>query len=247
MDVPETVRTALADRPVEAAVCLDAGAGVGNTTAGLLGAGARRVYAVTNDRDHAETVRERVGRADSDRALLLEGDLRATPLPDSSVDVVVAHALFNVVPTSAFPGVAAELTRVAAPGAHLVVDDYDPLPAEAAVRDLLAVENAAAQLASGEPALTFYPAGLVARLFSGYGWALERERTLLSPVPWTESHVAAHADAVREAAATLRPEFAEALTAEAERLADAIVSESTGRMYSLAFRLPGGDADDCRS
>ncbi|MEF8852562.1 MAG: class I SAM-dependent methyltransferase [Haloarculaceae archaeon] len=238
MDVPETVKTALADRPVEGAVCLDAGAGVGNTTAGLLDAGARRVYAVTNDREHAATVREGVGREHGERVLVTEADLRATPLPDDSVDVIAAHALLNVVTTSALSEVAAELTRVAAPGAHLVVDDYDPVPGDAAVRDLFAVENAAAALARGEPALTFYPAAMGRHLFAGYGWSFERERTLLSPVPWTESHVAAHADAAREAAATLPPELGDPLRAETDRLADAIGSESAGRMYSLAFRRP---------
>jgi len=97
MNVPETVRTALDDRPVEGAVCLEAGAGVGNTTAGLLEAGAGRVYAVTNDAEHADTVRERVGAGGPDRVATLEADLRATPLPDESVDLVTAHGLCNVV------------------------------------------------------------------------------------------------------------------------------------------------------
>ena len=240
MDVPDTVETALADRPVEGAVCLDTGAGVGNTTAGLVEAGADRVYAVTNDRAHAATVREHVGREHVDRVTVVEADLRATPLPDDSVDVVAAHALFNVVPTPAFPDITAELTRVAKSGAHLVVDDYDPLPPDAATRDLFAVENAAAELARGEPALTFYPAAMVRRLLAGEGWEFDRERTLLDPVPWTEKHVAAHADAAREAAATLPTDLGDPLTAEADRLVDAVGSESAGRMYSLAFRLSDG-------
>jgi len=238
MDVPETVRTALADRPVEGAVCLDAGAGVGNTTAGLLDAGARRVYTVTNDREHAEAVQERVGVAHRDRVVTVEGDLRETPLADDSVDLVAVHALFNVVPTAAFADIAAELTRVAKPGSHLVVDDYDPLPAEAAMRDLFAVENAAAELSGGESALTFYPAAMVRRCFTGEGWTFDGERTLLDPVPWTEDHVSAHADVAREAARTLPPKLADPLTAEIEATARAIGSESAGRMYSLAFRLP---------
>ncbi|PSP48349.1 SAM-dependent methyltransferase [Halobacteriales archaeon QH_1_68_42] len=236
MDVPETVRTALEDRSVEGAVCLEAGAGTGNTTAGLLEAGASRVYAVTDDPEHARTARRRVrdlpaaeGTTESatDRVAVLQGDLRATPLPDGSVEFVTAHGLFNVVPTAFLAGIAAELTRVAAPGASLVVDDYDPLPADAAVRDLFAVENAAAELAGGDPALTFYPAALLRRVFAGYGWTFERERTLLDPVPWTESHVAAHADVARESAAELPPELGD---------------PSVGRMYSLAFRLAGPEA-----
>jgi SAM-dependent methyltransferase len=243
MDVPETVRTALDDRPVEGSVCLEAGAGVGKTTAGLLEAGASRVYAVTNDRDHAETVRDRVVRDEgrvtdvSDRVTPIEADLCATPFPDDAVEVVTAHGLCNVVPTADLADIVAELTRIAAPGAHLVVDDYDPLPEGAPMRDLFAVENAAAELSGRSPALTFYPSELLRRLFAGYGWTFDRERTLLDPVPWTETHVAAHADVAREAAASLPANLREPLDEEIDWLEAEVGSDSAGRMYSLAFRL----------
>jgi len=236
MNVPRTVETALADRPVAGAVCLEAGAGVGNTTAGLLADGAARVYAVTDDRDHARTVRSRVGPPD--RVAVLEADLRDVPLPDGSVEIVTAHGLCNVLAPAALGAVATELTRVAAPGAHLVVDDYDPLP-DGAVRNLFTVENAAAHLAGGDPALTFYPASVLRRLFAGYGWQFDRERTLLDPVPWTGSHVEAHAEVAREAAADLSDDLRESLVAEVDRVVAGLdEGESVGRMYSLAFRLP---------
>lgn len=245
-EIPTTVTAALADRPVADAVCLEAGAGVGNTTAGLLAAGARRVYAVTNDGEHAVTVRDRVARDAaeprahdwSERTAVLEADLRAPPLATDSVDVVTAHGLFNVLPPSSLDSVLTELTRVAAPGCHLVVDDYEPLPESAAVADLFAVENAATELARNRPALTFYPASFLRRLLVGSGWEFERKRTLLDPVPWTASHVRAHTAATRTAAATIPGESGEQLTTTVERLAAEIGSESVGEMYSLAFRLP---------
>jgi SAM-dependent methyltransferase len=242
VDVPATVETALADRPIAGAVCLDAGAGVGNTAAGLLAAGASRVYTVTNERDHAVTTRERVGAAAADRTAVLAADLRAVPLPDDAVEVVTAHGLFNVVPVEALDAIAAELTRVAAPGCHLVVDDYEPPPDDAAVRDLFALENAATELVDGRPALTFYPAAVLRRLFEGYGWTFDRERTLLDPVPWTAGHVEAHAAVTREAAADLPDPVAAWLTAAADRLVETIGAESVGTMYSLALRAPA-DAD----
>jgi SAM-dependent methyltransferase len=273
MDVPQTVTAALDDRPVSGAVCLEAGAGVGNVTAGLLAAGARRVYAVTNDRGDARTVRERVvrdargrtardapprtdhdapprtdhdapPRTDHDappRTALLEADVRALPLSAGSVDVVTAHGLFNVLPPETLAAVAEELTRVAAPGCHLVVDDYRPLPADAAVGDLFAVENAASELARGRPALTFYPARVLRDLFVGRGWTFDRNRTLLDPVPWTGSHLAAHAAATREAASTLPAALRDPLIARADRLAERIGRESAGTMYSVAFRLAADD------
>ncbi|OYR39768.1 class I SAM-dependent methyltransferase [Halorubrum sp. Hd13] len=252
MDVPKTVAAALEDRPVAGKRCLEAGAGAGNATAGLLANGAARVYAVTNDRGHALTTRRRVGDGGGDdgdgnggddgtvdhRLAVLEADLRAVPLPDDSVDLITAHGLCNVLDPAALSAVAAELSRVAAPGAHLVVDDYDPLPDDAAIRELFAVENAASELARGRPALTFYPAAFLRRFFAGHGWEFERERTLLKPVPWTESHVSTHADEAATAAADCPGESGDALAATARRLAGEIGSESVGRMYGLAFRLP---------
>ena len=252
MDVPHTVAAALEDRSVAGKRCLEAGAGVGNASAGLLSNGAARVYAVTNDRDHARTTRRRVGGGDvsggdnssdggddsGDRLTVLEADLRAVPLPDGSVDLITAHGLCNVLDPAALSAVAQELSRVAAPGAALVVDDYDPLPDDAAIRELFAVENAASALARGRPALTFYPAAFLRRFFAGHGWAFERERTLLEPVPWTESHVSAHADEAVSLAEEYPGEAGDALAATARRLASEIGSESVGRMYGLAFRLP---------
>jgi hypothetical protein len=238
MDVPRTVTTALSDQPVAGAVCLEAGAGVGNTTVGLLDAGASRVYAVTNDADHATTVRERVARDDPDRTAVLEADLRELPLATESVDVVTAHGLFNVLAPESLDAVVSEVTRVATPDCRLVVDDYEPLPESAAMRELFALENAASELATGRPALTFYPSAVLRRLFAGSGWEFERKLTLLDPVPWTTSHVKAHADVTRSLAAGLSDELAATLTAEVDRLVEAIGSESVGEMYSLAFRLP---------
>jgi len=239
MDVPRTVTAALADRPVDGATCLEAGAGVGKTTAGLLADGADRVYAITNDAEHARTVRERVGRDHADRVAVLDADLVATPLDTDSVEIVTAHGLCNVLPPATLDEVLEELTRIAAPGCHLVVDDYEPLPEDAAMRDLFAVENAARELADGRPALTFYPATTLRRLLGGHGWEFDRERTLLDPVPWTANHVAAHANAARASARPLPDALGDPLLAEIDRLVTAIDEESTGTMYSLAFRLPG--------
>ena len=235
--VPETVTAALADRQVEGRVCLEAGAGVGNTTAGLLAGGAERVYAVTNDADHAAVVRERVGDGNADRLAVVEADLRSTPLSTDSVDLVTAHGLCNVLPPADLDAVAAELTRVTKPDGHLVVDDYAVPPAGAAVNRLFALENAAAQVVDGRPALTFYPPAVLAAVFTDHGWTVERKKTLLEPVPWTEAHLDAHAEVVREYAEMLPDSLGEPLAAMAEDLVSAIGSERTGTMYSLAFRL----------
>lgn len=102
---------------------------------------------------------------------------------------------------------------------------------------MFARENAATELADGRPALTFYPAAVLRAQFEDRGWRFDRERTLLDPVPWTERHVAAHANVVRRASERLPAAFAEPLAKTAERLEAEIGSESAGTMYGLAFRL----------
>lgn len=238
MDVPETVKTALSDRPVSGRVCLEAGAGVGNTTAGLLEAEAARVYAVTNDREHTRIVRERVGSENTDRVAVLETDLRCLPLATDSVELITAHSLFNVLPSASLETVAAELTRVASPTCHLVIDDYEPIPADAAVRELFALENAATELARGRPAVTFYPSMVLQRLFVGYGWTVDRKQTLLDPVPWTTNHLEAHTDVTRTMASEVADELGVPLTVTADRLLKTVGSESVGKMYSIALHLP---------
>lgn len=235
MDVPQTVRAALGDRSIEGRRCLDAGAGAGNTTAGLLEAGASSVFAVTNEREHAETVSERL--RDAEEVKVLESDLRAIALPDDSVDIVTAHALFNVVPPEALSTIVDELTRVVRPGGNLIVDDYAPLPETAEIRALFGIENAASELARNRPGLTFYPASVLQSVFEGKGWVFERQKTLLDPVPWTEGHVEAHADVACDVAAGIEAPLGGILSKEADRLASEIGSESAGEMYSLAFRM----------
>jgi SAM-dependent methyltransferase len=234
-EVPATVENALADVPVAGRRCLEAGAGAGNATAGLQDAGAATVVAVTRDRDHASDVHDRF--EETPEVTAVRADLRSIPLADDAVEVVTAHALFNVVAPEAVEPIVRELTRVAAPGAWLVVDDYAPLP-PGPVRELFALEDATAALADARSAYTFYPAAHLRALFADAGWHHERTRDLLDPVPWTPALLDAHADLVAERAASLRDDLASGLVertdAVRERAGDGV---ETGRMYSMALRL----------
>lgn len=100
---------------------------------------------------------------------MLEADVQSLPLTDDSVGIVTAHGLFNFVDPASVAAVARKPARVAAPGCHLVVGGCELLPDDTAIRELFALENAASQLARGQPALTFYPADTLGALFSGYG------------------------------------------------------------------------------
>lgn len=229
----ETVVDAIEDVSVNGRVCLEAGAGVGNMTAALTQAGAARVYAVSNERSHVEAARDRVG---GDRVAALEADLTAIPLPDDAVDVVTAHCLFNVVTPHEATRILAELTRVARPGAWLVVDDYAPLP-DSPVRDLFGVENAAGELASGDPVYTYYSAEWVRRVAAGFGWEAARTRTLLDPVPWPPALLEEHRAVVDDVTADLPPSLRAELRAAADRARErAGDGVDAGRLYSVALR-----------
>ncbi len=150
------------------------------------------MYAVTNDADHAATVRDRIGDRNADRLAVIEADLRATPLATDSVDLVAAHGLCNVLPPAELAPIAAELTRVATPDGRLVVDDYAVPPADAAVNRLFALENAAARVVDGRPALTFYPPDALVPSSPRTAGASTAEDPA-DPVPWSEAHLDAHA------------------------------------------------------
>lgn len=231
----ETLTTALADISVEGAVCLDAGAGAGNTAAALQDSGADSVLTVTNDASHAVSVRERFS-TDSG-VTTLHADLRSVPLPADAVELVTAHALFNVVATPETTAIIRELARVTAPGGRVVVDDYAPLP-DGPVRDLFAAANAVGELNTARPTYTFYPREHLRWLFERAGWTHVRTASLLNPVPWTADLLDTHAELIASQAATLPDELAVALRDRASAIREqAGDSVETGEMYSLLFRL----------
>ncbi|MFC7009675.1 class I SAM-dependent methyltransferase [Halalkalicoccus salilacus] len=247
MDIPRTVTAALEEQPVAGATCLEAGAGGGNMTSGLLAAGATHVYSVTNRDDHAKSVTERVGTAARDRIAVLKADLRTLPIESNSIEVIAAHGLFNVLVPASLPVVIEELTRVAAADCLLILDDYEPLPSDASIRELFAIENALTELADGHAALTFYPAVVLQALFAEYGWKFDHKHLLLDPVPWTENHISAHARAARTAAMKLSDPLKKILLTEIKRIVEAVDDEATGKMYSMTLSFSHNENDNKHS
>lgn len=235
-DIPDTLTEALAGVRTAGRPSLEAGAGAGNATAALRAGDACPVYAVTDDREHATGVRERF--PGDECVHTLQADLRSIPLPDDAVEVVTAHALFNVVPTTDAGAIVEELTRVTVPGGTVVVDDYGPIP-DRETRALFGAANAVAELAESAPTYTFYPASHLRRLFEGTGWTHVETRTLLEPVPWTPALLDAHAEIASERTAEVPDPLASALRDHIERLRAAVGERSdTGRMYSVRLDLP---------
>lgn len=229
-----TVDSALAEVPVENSCCLEAGAGVGNTSAALLERDASVVYAVTNDSEHATAVHERF---DSESRLVpVISDLQATPLSDSSVDVVTAHALLNVLTPSALDQIVTEMTRVTREGGYLVIVDYDPVPNDQ-IRELFAVENAISELTQTRPALVFHPEKLVKRVFTATGWNCIETGTALDPVPWTGELLDAHVDVIERQLEELPDNLAGPLREHTYEVREyAGEGAKTGSMYYHTFQ-----------
>lgn len=235
-DVPETITAALSDVRTTGRPALEAGAGAGNATAALRAGDAAPVYAVTNDREHARGVSERF--ADDEAVVTTLANLRAIPLPDDAVEVVTAHALFNLVPTTDIGDIVAELTRVTAPGGTVVVDDYGPVPDDS-TRALFGAGNAVSELVDASPTYTFYPATHLRSLFEAAGWRHVETTTLLEPVPWTGDLLDAHAEITRDRAESLPEPLRSALRDYIDRVrADIGEQSETGRMYSVRLDLP---------
>lgn len=227
--------SALTDVPIENSRCLEAGAGAGNTSAALLDRDPVVVYAVTNYPDHVRDVQERF---DTDPRLdPVLADLRKTPLPADSVDVVTAHALFNLLTPAALDRVVTELSRVTREGGFLVVVDYDPIPDDR-VRELFAVENAVAELTDDRPALVFHPRELVERIFTAAGWDCLETGTALEPVPWTGELLDAHVEVIEDHLDRLPDDLAGPLREHTRRVRErAGDGLETGAMYYHIFEL----------
>jgi arsenite methyltransferase len=60
----------------------------------------------------------------SDRVEVIDGDMRALPLPDRSFDVVLASLAVHNLPAGDRPGAVREMLRVLAPGGRLVILDF---------------------------------------------------------------------------------------------------------------------------
>jgi hypothetical protein len=236
-DIPDSLTEALTAVRTAGRPALEAGAGAGNATAALRAGDATPVYPVTDDHDHATGVGERF--TDDSAVHPLEANLRAVPLPDDTVEVVTAHGLFNLVPTTDTTGIVAELTRVTASGGEIVVDDYGPV--HETTRALFGAGNAVSELLEGEPTYTCYPAAHLRSLFEAHGWRHVETRGLLEPVPWTAALLDAHAEAATDRTDTLSDPLGTAVREHVEEVRGRLGTGSeTGRMYSVRLELRGG-------
>ena len=119
-ELRETVGRAAALRP--GLVAADLGAGTGFLTEELLAHGAR-VIAVDQAEGMLAALGGKLGAAAGDRLELRAGSAEALPLPDRSVDRVVANMFLHHVEDPA--AALREAARVLRPGGRIVISDLD--------------------------------------------------------------------------------------------------------------------------
>jgi SAM-dependent methyltransferase len=172
---------------------LDVGCGTGNAAL-LAAARGARVAGVDPAPRLVAVARERA-RASSLDAAFVEGVASALPQRDASVDVAVS--VFGVIFADDAPAVAAELARVAAPTARIVLTAWVPGAAMAAAGG---VQQQAVLRALGVPPVTPFawhaPAAL-ADLLGPYGFAVtttqaELAFTAASATDYVDGEFASH-------------------------------------------------------
>lgn len=103
--------------PAEPATVLELGAGTGKLTAGLLSAG-HQVIATDHSPAMLARLRDNHAEASGERLRVLTGAAESIPLPDRSVDLVIAGQAFHwFAPERALP----EIARVLRPGGTVAV------------------------------------------------------------------------------------------------------------------------------
>ncbi len=105
---------------VDGAVVLDAGAGTGRITLPLARR-ARRVYALDPAPPMLSLLDRKLATADLRNVELLRGAFHQVPLPDDSVDAVVACSAFGPLEVRGGQRGLAELQRVIRPGGRIVI------------------------------------------------------------------------------------------------------------------------------
>ncbi len=105
---------------VDGAVALDAGAGAGRVTLPLARR-ARLVYAMDPAPPLLNLLERKLAHADLRNVELLRGVFGRTPLPDDSVDAVIACSAFGMLEARGGECGLAELQRVTRPGGRIVI------------------------------------------------------------------------------------------------------------------------------
>ena len=216
--------------PTEGERVVDVGCGTGNAAL-LAAARGALVTGVDPASRLLEVARERAA-ARGLAATFALGEAAALPLADGVADVVLS--VFGVIFAPDAVAAAAEIARVTAPAARIVLSAWVP---EGAPYDVARVAQEAVRRAlgapAGQPAFAWHDRGALGELLSPYGFKVAVEEqslafTASSPQRYLEAEFASHPFAVA-GRAILEPR------GEAEALRDRLLS-----IYEAANEDPDG-------
>ena len=232
---------------VENKTILEAGCGAGTMTKFLLSNKAAEVIAVSNRKEDLEYCKEQLDDDRINRVRLTEGDLTDIPqIPSSSVDIVTAYFLFNVVNPFDLERILNEIERILKKGGVLVVIDYTPFDfyrdeTSYIQREIWNIENALKVLQTGEKAYHEYTPQWVCKRCKLMGMEIIVSEIPIEKVNWTKKLLYEHGEGIKEQIKRIKEEkLRDGLAEKLEKLLQKVANNDihSGQIFSMTARKP---------
>ncbi len=183
---------------------LEAGCGAGTMTNFLLSQNAEKIIAVSNREEDLDYCRQQIPPRDISRVEFVEGNLLNLPeIASSSVDMVTAYFLFNVIKPTDVRRLMMEIKRFLKPGGILVIVDYTPFDfyeddSSRVQRELWNLENALSVLSKGEMTYYEYPPEWTVENLESIGFEVLKKDVPITKVLWRKELLREHGEGIHE-------------------------------------------------
>lgn len=192
---------------------LEAGCGAGTMTNFLLSQNAEKVIAVSNRDEDIDYCHQQISPGDESRVEFVRGNLLNLPeVASSSVDMVTAYFLFNVIKPTVIRQLLQEIHRFLKPGGTLVIIDYTPFDyyeddSSGIQRDLWNLENALSVLQNGKKIYHEYPPGWMAQNLESEGFEVLKQDIPITKVLWRNELLREHGEGIHKQIQTFKEEY----------------------------------------
>ena len=198
------LQTIFNDIQIKNKTILEAGCGAGTTTKFLLSQNAAKVIAVSNRDEDIDYCRQQISSEDESLVEFIMGNLLNLPeISSSSVDMVTAYFLFNVIKPTEIHQLLQEIHRFLKPGGTLVIVDYTPFDyyeddSSGVQRELWNLENALSVMQNGETAYYEYPPEWMAGSLESEGFEVLKQDIPITKVLWQKELLREHGEGIHE-------------------------------------------------
>lgn len=206
------LQTVFIDIQVHNKTILEAGCGAGTMTNFLLSQNAGKVIAISNRDEDIDYCRQQISTDNGPRVEFVRGNLLNLPeVASSSVDMVTAYFLFNVIKPTEIHQLLQEIYQFLKPGGTLVIVDYTPFDyfeddSSGIQRDLWNLENALSVLQNGEKIYYEYPPGWMAENLESIGFEVLKQDIPITKVLWKKGLLMEHGEGIHEQIKTFKEE-----------------------------------------